>query len=125
NTKTVRGTASKGRNTCTRKCWRRCRASHVGELREDVREAIELSLPEGVVEMAMDPDDSYVWDVLPKLQKAFGHMPGARLREEREPDNRNFDEDECEDDRSRSYYLFFIVPDGKAFRYSAEIEGED
>jgi hypothetical protein len=82
----------------------------VEELRDDVREAIELSLPDGVIEMSIDPEDSYFWDVLPKLQNALAQIPGARLRGEWAPEG------------AASFYLFFVVLQKQAFRYDVEID---
>ena len=82
------------------------------ELREDVREAIKLSLPGGVIEMAIDPDDSYFWDVLPKLQKALAQIPGARLRGEWAPEG------------EASFYLFFVALPKQAFRYDVELDDD-
>jgi hypothetical protein len=84
----------------------------VQELREDVREAIELSLPDGVIEMAIDPEDSYFWDVLPKLQKALGGIPGAALRGEWAPEG------------EASFYLFFVAPRNQVFRYDVELDDD-
>jgi hypothetical protein len=96
-------------------------------LREDVREAIERVWPHGVVDMDFDSEDSYFWDVYPKLAKAFARIKGTRLVHEREPkdelDRSDFDEDLPDDiEYSRSYHLFFLSPEGEAFTYETEIE---
>jgi hypothetical protein len=100
------------------------------DLREDVREAIERAWPDGVVEMGFDSDESYFWDVYPKLAAAVGRIKGAQLVHEREPQGRPiwFDDSDPEEDppddqeRSRSYHLFFVCPEGETFSYEAEIE---
>jgi hypothetical protein len=100
------------------------------DLREDVRDAIERAWPDGVVGMAFDSDESWLWDVYPKLATAIQRIKGACLVHEREPDGEPawFDnsgpEDDPPDDQeaSRSYHLFFVSPDGKAFTYETEIE---
>jgi hypothetical protein len=100
------------------------------DLRQDVREAIERAWPDGVVEMAFDSDESYFRDVYPKLGAAIQRLKGARLVHEREPEGRPvwFDHSDPEEDppddreRSRSYHLFFVCPEGKAFTYETEIE---
>lgn len=99
-------------------------------LRDDVRQAIERAWPDGMVEMAFNSDESYFWDVYPKLAAAFQRFRGAQLVHERKPDGGPvwFDhsdpvEDPPDDqERSRSYHLFFVCPQGKAFAYQTEIE---
>lgn len=100
------------------------------DLGKDVREAIKRAWPDGVVEMGFDPNESYFWDVYPKLATAIQRIKGARLGHEREPEGGPvwFDDSDPEDDspddqeRSRSYHLFFVCPEGEAFTYEAEIE---
>jgi hypothetical protein len=103
------------------------------DLRDDVREAIEIAWPDGVVEMAIDSEESWFQDVYPKLASALRHIGGARLVHEQEPhrepagfyDSDDEDEEEFppEDlEPSRSYHLFFVCPEGKAFNYATEIE---
>lgn len=48
-------------------------------LREDVREAVERAWPDGVVEMAFDSDESWFWDLYPKLASAIQRIRGAQL----------------------------------------------
>jgi hypothetical protein len=98
--------------------------------RRDVREAIERAFPDGVVEMAFDSDESYFWDVHPKLGAAIQRLKGARLVHEREAEGGPiwFDDSDPEEDppddhvRPRSYHLFFVCPKGEAFTYECEIE---
>ncbi len=99
------------------------------DLREDVREAIERAWPDGVVEMTFDSDESYFRDVYPKLASAIQRINGAHLVHEREAEGRTiwFDHSDPEQDppddeeRSRSYQLFFVCPEGEAFTYETEI----
>ena len=56
------------------------------DLREDVRETIERAWPDGVVEMAFNSDESYFWDVYPKLEAAIQRLKGARLVHEHKPE---------------------------------------
>lgn len=99
-------------------------------LREDVREAVERAWPDGVVDMAFDSDESYFWDVYPKLAAAVQRIKGAQLVHEREPEGGPvwFDHSDPEEDppddqeRSRSYHLFFVCPEGEAFTYETEME---
>jgi hypothetical protein len=98
--------------------------------REDVREAIERAWPNGVVEMAFDSDESYFFDVCPKLGAAIRRIKGAQLVHEREPQGEPvwFDHSDPEEDppddheRSRSYHLFFVCPEGEPFTYETEME---
>jgi hypothetical protein len=100
------------------------------DLRDDVREAIERPWPNGLVEMAFDSDESYFWDVYPKLGAGIQRLRGASLVHEREPEGGPvwFDDSDLEDDppdeqeHSRSYHLFFVCLEGKAFTYETEVE---
>jgi hypothetical protein len=104
-----------------------------GDLRADVREAIERAWPDGVVKMAFDSDESYFRDVYPKLEVAMQRFQGARLVHEREPEGGPawFDDSDPEEyspdeqEPSRSYHLFFVCPDGEAFTYQTEMETLD
>ena len=88
-------------------------------LREDVREAIDRAWPDGVVDMAFDADESYFWDVYPKLAAAVQRIKGAQLVHKREPEGGPvwFDHSDPEEDppddqeRSRSYHLLLRLPD--------------
>jgi hypothetical protein len=99
-------------------------------LRKDVRDAIERVWPTGVMEMAFDSDESYFWNVHPKLGAAIQRLKGARLEHEREPGGEPvwFDDSDPEEDPpdnqkfSRSYHLFFVCPEGEAFTHETEIE---
>jgi hypothetical protein len=71
-------------------------------LRDDVREAIELSLPDGVVDLTFDPDDSYFWDVQPKLEAALAKVGSAMLLYERDVQHEG---------QSWSYFLYFVGPE--------------
>jgi hypothetical protein len=102
-------------------------------LRDDVREAIERAWPDGVVEMAIDSEESWFTVVYPKLASALRRIRGAQLVQEQEPhpepawfhdsddeDEEDFPPDDLEP--SRSYHLFFVCPEGEAFSYATEIE---
>jgi hypothetical protein len=71
-------------------------------LRDDVREAIELSLPDNVVDLTFDPEDSYFWDVQPKLEAAFAKVGNAMLM---------FERDVQGEDQSWSYFMYFVAPE--------------
>ncbi|MFN0104478.1 MAG: hypothetical protein ACKV2U_20625 [Bryobacteraceae bacterium] len=98
---------------------------------EGVHEAIERVWPSGVVEMKFDADESYFWDIYPKLATSIQRLKGAELVHERKPeggpiwfDESDPDEDPPDDqERSRSYHLFFVCPEGEAFTYDVELDG--
>jgi hypothetical protein len=106
------------------------RRNEGADLRDDVRRTIESVWPDGKVEMDFDSDESHFWDVYPKLTAAFQRIKGAQLFHERKPEGGPiwFDPSDPEEDspddqeRSRSYHLFFVCPQGKAFAYQTEIE---
>ncbi len=100
-------------------------------LRRDVQEAIDRAWPDAIVERSFDSDESYFWEVHPKLSKAFHRIRNARLISEREGDGgpvwwdeSDHDEDPPDEiERSRSYHLFFVSPEGEAFTFETEAEG--
>jgi hypothetical protein len=99
-----------------------------GDLRLEVRDAIERAWPDGVVEMSFDTDENYFLDIYPQLRAAMQRFRGARLVHEREPERGPvwFDDSDPEEDPpndqepTRSYHLFFVCPDGEAFTYETE-----
>lgn len=96
-------------------------------LRPDVVAAIERVWPDGIVDMSFDVEESWFWDLHPKLARLFRRLTGARMLREAEAEGvplwADADDDlsrEC--DFSRSYHLFFIGPEADAFTFEAEIE---
>ena len=101
-----------------------------GDLPEDLRKAIELAWPNGVVDMLFDADESYFWGVYPKLAKAFRRMKGAQLAYEHAPEVEPSWSDDSDDDLpdpepTRSYYLFFVAPEGPEFAFATEMAPRD
>ena len=100
-------------------------------LRKDVREAIDRVWPAGVIELSFDSDESYFYAVHPKLSRAFRRLPSAQLLHEREAEGGPiwWDESDPEEDppddveRSRSYPMFFVSPEGEPFTFATETEG--
>src|SRR5260370_22373842 len=102
-------------------------------LHPDVAAAIKSAWPHGTIEMSFDSEDSWFWDVHPKLLGAFHRFKGVRLLNERFPEGRpllpRLDDDdddnppiEYESEFPRSYHLFFLNPEAKAFSFETEIE---
>ena len=99
-------------------------------LRKDVREAINRAWPGDLVEIGFDSEESYFWDVYPKLAAAMRKIKGAKLVHERKPQTeRDWSHDSDEDenppdemDSTRSYHLFFVCPEGEEFHFESEIE---
>jgi hypothetical protein len=60
---------------------------HVGDhsvrrdtsLRRDVREAIDYIWPDGIVETSLDLDESYFFELHPKLSRALRRIRNTRL----------------------------------------------
>jgi hypothetical protein len=96
-----------------------------------VQEAIDRVWPDGIVELSFDSDESYFYEIYPKLSSAFHRLRNARLVQEREADGGPiwWDQSDPEEDppdeveHSRSYHLFFVSPEGKAFTFETEAEG--
>ena len=55
-------------------------------LRRDLQEAVDRIWPDGIVEMPLDTDESYFFELHPKLSRALHHIWNARLVYEREAD---------------------------------------
>jgi hypothetical protein len=102
-------------------------------LRPDVKRAIERVWPDGVVDMTFDPDESYLCSRLAVLERALRRISGARLAYQLAAEGGSiWDEaaDPEEDppaftENSRSYYLFFVCPEGDAFTFETETESVD
>jgi hypothetical protein len=100
-------------------------------LRRDVQEAIDRIWPDGIVELSFDSDESYFCEISPKLSRVFHRIRNARLIQEREADGGPiwWDQSDPEEDppdeieHSRSYHLFFVSLEGKAFTVETEAEG--
>jgi hypothetical protein len=96
-----------------------------------VQEAIDRIWTDGIVEMPLDPDESYFLELHPKLARALRRIRNTGLIYEREADGGPvwWEESDPEEDppneieRSRSYHTFFISPDGKGFTFEAEAGG--
>jgi hypothetical protein len=98
--------------------------------RKDFQKAIERLWPNGLVELSVDYEDSWFVKLQPKVTRALRSLKGSQLLFEREaegdpvwwpeshPDQAP--PDECAPDRS--YHLYFIVPDGDAFKFTTESE---
>lgn len=101
------------------------------DLRRDVQEAIARVWPAGIVELCFDFDESYFCEIYPKLSRAFHGIRNTRLVGEPEADGGPIwcDQSDPEEDppdeieHSRSYHLFFVSPEGKAFTFETETEG--
>jgi len=100
-------------------------------LRPDVAAAIERAWPDGVIEMCFDSEESWFWDVHPKLAGAFHRLHGASLLYQHEAEETRSwtDEDDDDDDPpcpepSRSYHLFFVAPQDDAFTFETTTETE-
>ena len=48
-------------------------------LRKDVQEAIDRVWPDGIVEMSLDPDESYFSGLHPKLSRALRRIGNLRI----------------------------------------------
>ncbi|PYV32056.1 MAG: hypothetical protein DMG09_24895 [Acidobacteria bacterium] len=102
-------------------------------LREDVLKAIKRVWPDNLVEMTFDSEESYFWDIHPRLTRALERIKGADLLLEREAKGEPIwhegvdrDEDPPADfTTSRSYHLFFVSPKGEAFMFETETEEMD
>jgi len=118
-------------STRTRKRKAACADNQGAGLRKDVQDAIDHVWPDGIVELSFDTDESYFHGVYPRLSRAFRHMKNSHLIHEREADGGPiwWDESDPEQDppdeieRSRSYHLFFVSPEGKDFAFETEAEG--
>ncbi len=100
-------------------------------LRRDVREAIERIWPDGIVEMPFDLDESYFFELHPKLSRALRRIRSTRPTHEREAEGGPvwWEESDPEEDppdeieRERSYHIFFVSPEGEGFTFETEAEG--
>jgi hypothetical protein len=95
-----------------------------------VQEAIDGIWPDGIVEMSFDADESYFFEIHPRLSRALGRIRNTRLVCEREADGGPvwWEESDPEEDPpdeielSRSYHTFFVSPGGEGFTFETEAE---
>ena len=122
-----------GQNSMSAKIRKRAAAGAARQdtsVRKDVQEAIDRIWPDGIVEMLLDPDESYFVEVHSKLSRALRRIGNASLVYEREADGGPVwsEESDPEDDppdeteRSHSYHTFFVSPDGERFTFETESE---
>jgi hypothetical protein len=83
-----------------------------------IAKLIKKAWPDGIVEMPIEDDESYFWDIYDKLKTKISRMRGAWMFHERpaSPDASSIDDegenglDEAWQEGSRSYHLFVIQP---------------
>jgi hypothetical protein len=99
-------------------------------LRKDVNDAIERLWPGALVEMNVDYEDSWFFDVQLELTRALQGLRGCSLPFEREAKGEPvwWDESNSEEDPpdgfipDRSYHLYFVAPDGPGFEFNTQSE---
>ena len=106
-----------------------------GDIPKHILDAIRRAWPDGIVQIDSDLiEDSYLYELHPKLHRSLSSIKGASLRYERGAKEQRPWEDDWDshwsdappiDDNTYSYHLFFICPDDKRFRYEAETEEPD
>lgn len=97
-------------------------------VRDDIRQALEDSFPDGVVEALTGLEESYLADTYPRLQGALSRIEGATLLSERDPAGgpRWFDESDPDEDPpdwnepGSSYCLFFIGSTDERLQFETE-----
>jgi hypothetical protein len=99
-------------------------------LRKDLKAAIDRLWPDRLVEMNVDYEDSWFFDVQPALTRALQDLKGCRLPFERAAEGQPVWWDESDPDQdppdgfipNRSYHLYFVAPDGPGFEFTTESE---
>ncbi len=98
------------------------------DIPKHIVEAMVRAWPDGVVEMSIDSEDAYFWDIYPKLKRDLMRIKGANLLYEREPAGKPYS-DEGPDpdenlplwvDETYSYHVFVISPADEKFTYETE-----
>ena len=97
-------------------------------IRADIVEAIQKAFPEGAVDRLLDPDESYLTELYPRLRAALGRIEGAEVPYEREPQAEPEwpegadpdDEPLIWDEFSSSYHLFYVALTDQRFTYETE-----
>jgi hypothetical protein len=98
------------------------------DIPEHIVKAIRQAWPGGVVDMPIDYEETYFWEVYPALKQDLSRIQGAHLVYEREPEGKpqwdegsNPDEDPPDwQQPSRSYQVFFLSPADEGFSYETE-----
>jgi hypothetical protein len=103
------------------------------EIPKHIVEALKQAWPDGVLDMRLDSDESYFWDVYEKLKQDLSRVEGGLLLYERDAkggphwaEGSDPDEDLPNwDEEPRSYHLFFISPADGAMSFDIESEEPD
>src|ERR1700722_2923527 len=85
-----------------------------------IAKLIKKAWPDGIVDMPIDEDESYFWDIYDNLKAKISKLPGASMLDESWPSPRigSIDDDDDDEDwfgavsqePSRSYHLFALRP---------------
>src|ERR1700686_2292209 len=83
-----------------------------------IAKLIKKAWPDGIVDMPIEEDESYFWDIYDKLKAKISKLPGVSMFYERcaSPETRSIDDwdedglDEVWHEGTRSYHLFVIPP---------------
>jgi hypothetical protein len=90
--------------------------------RAAIAKLIKKAWPDGIVDMPMDEDESYFWDIYDNLKAKISKLPGASMLHEswQSPRISSIDDDDDDEDEdwfgavsqepSRSYHLFALRP---------------
>ena len=106
------------------------KAANIGK---DILDAIHKAFPNGIVEMSIRFDESYLRDIYPKLKMELSRIEGAELSYERDAKGgpRGEESSDPEEDppdwseQCSSYNLFFVGLTDQRFQYEYESEEPD
>jgi hypothetical protein len=98
--------------------------------RKDLTAVLERLWPDGLVEMNVDYEDSWFFEIQSKLTRALQGLKGCSLPFEREAEGEPVWWDGSDPDGdppddfipNRSYHLYFVAPDGPGFEFTTEAE---
>lgn len=99
-------------------------------IQKDILEGIRKAFPDGLVEIAFDPDESYFFEVYPELEEKLSQIKGTNVLYEREwnPDPVWYHDSDPDEDLPdwiedvSSYHLFFLGLTGQKFQFETEDE---
>jgi hypothetical protein len=88
--------------------------------RAAIAKLIKKAWPDGIVDMPIDEDESYFWDIYDNLRAKISKLPGASMLHESwpSPQTSSIDDDDADEDwldkvfqePSRSWHLFALRP---------------
>lgn len=107
------------------------------DIRQDILDAIRKAHPDGIIYLEYDEEESYLYDMVPALERKLRRIKGTTILYERPPAGEDasseseeafddsMDEEFAIDDLSYSYYLYHLGFSDPEFSYETDTVNPD